>query len=264
MQDDPIEQEQRAALEGMLRRPLSAEENEGFLIVGSRFVDRFGASRIEDLAAIFAVETQAGRRALAASLAQVARQAGPYARFAAEHKVSVIPPVPAYPLFPILGIETLKPAVFRVLDRRNTAMLDAIKSSGSLPLRPRPEGSVLHATPVAHWCAYEAFDTPQETARMLQIKPRWSDCAARATIATSALAGLAFVPYSLDPDDEHTRGLTFHGYFFEGRAQDHAEDGFAVQIGVFGAPPIVKLEEWDTDASVWRQSWPPPRGIRAP
>lgn len=256
MHDDPIEREQRAALMQMLGRPLGDEEEQGFLIVGSRFVDRFGASRILDLAAVFEVQTQSGRDALAASLAFVARRAGPYARFAAEHKVTVIPPVPAYPLFPIVGIETIRRQVFRVLDRRNRTMLDAVKHDGRLPLRPMPQSPVLHATPVAHWCAYEAFEDPDATRCALQIKPGWSDCAARATIETRAIAGQAFVPYSLDPDDEYTRGLTFHGYFFEGRTQDHAEDGFAVQIGVFGAPPVAMLEEWDEASRSWRRSWP--------
>jgi hypothetical protein len=45
MEDDPIHDEQLSTVEEMLGRHLSAPESEGFLIVGNRFVDRFGTGR---------------------------------------------------------------------------------------------------------------------------------------------------------------------------------------------------------------------------
>jgi hypothetical protein len=246
---DPIHDEQLHMLETLLGRALETEEYEGFLIAGSRFVDRFGFSRIADLKDVFRTDTSAGRAALAASLCRIAQDAGPYERYAREHRVTVIPPRPAFPLFPIIGIETIVPRVFRILGSAS-ADAAAAERTGHLPLRPKPDAAVLHETVHAHWCAYESWASPEETAFALQIKPEWSDCRARAVILSRDIADLAFVPYSFDPDDEGTRGLTFHGYFFEGRAQDHAQDGFGVQIAVFGAPPIESLERWEDGG--WR------------
>jgi hypothetical protein len=68
MEDDPIHDEQLAILGALLGRPLSEIEYEGFLIIGSRFVDRFGNSRLGDLAKIFETDRAEGRAALASSL----------------------------------------------------------------------------------------------------------------------------------------------------------------------------------------------------
>ena len=62
--------------------------------------------------------------------------------------------------------------------------------------------------------------------------------------------------YSVDPNDSNTRGLTFHGYFYESITQDHDDvpyeyEGGAVQICVFGAPEVLCLEEWNPDAKAW-------------
>jgi len=78
MTEDPIHDEQLGIIESLLSRTLSAEEYEGFLIVGNRFVDRFGNSRIGDLANIFQTDSPSGKEALAASLSRVAKNLGSY------------------------------------------------------------------------------------------------------------------------------------------------------------------------------------------
>jgi len=159
--------------------------------------------------------------ALAASLRKVADDLGSYDEFAAAYPVTIVPPLPAYPLFPILHLSSFRPTVYRVLNRSNRDLLTQIVSTGRLPLAPHPAAPVLRRTPRGHWCAYEAWATPDETRQALQILPAWSDCAARAIIDTRNLEGQAYVAYSVDPNDADTRGLTFHGYFYETVTQDH-------------------------------------------
>jgi hypothetical protein len=98
---------------------------------------------------------------------------------------------------------------------------------------------------------------PEETSQALQILPEWSDCSIRATIRTTSIVDSSFVAYSVDPNDPGTKGLTFHGYFFEGVTQDHDEapyilPGAAVQICVYGAPRVESLEEWDDALQAWQ------------
>jgi hypothetical protein len=254
MEDDPIHDEQLATLRALLGRPLSDIEYEGFLIVGSRFVDRFGNSRMGDLARIFETDRAEGRAALAASLARVAETLGSYARFAAEYPVTIVPALPSFPLFPIVGIDMIRPVVYRVLDSRSAAAT-YISSTGRLPVLPKPSEPVLRRTPCAHWCSYEKWDTPEETRERLQILPGWSNGEMRAVIRTASIADLAFVAYSVDPNDPETRGLDFHGYFFEGLTRDHDElayAGNAVQICVYGEPEVSVLETWDSGRAEFR------------
>jgi len=256
MEDDPIEAEQLEVLETLLGRRLTQSEFQGFLIVGNRFVDRFGHSRIGELGRVFYTDSPHGRRALAASLARVAATLGSYEQFANAFPVTIIPPLPAYPLLPIVGIETLQPIVYRVLGRGNREV-DHIRATGHLSMRSQPSEAVLRTTPRGHWCAYEKWATPEETSRALQILPEWRDCSVRATIRTTSIADSAFVAYSVDPNDPGTKGLTFHGYFFEGVTQDHDEapyilPGTAVQICVYGAPRVESLEDWDDRLEVWQ------------
>src|SRR3954465_8365977 len=131
MEDDPIEAEQLEVLETLLGRRLTESEFQGFLIVGNRFVDRFGHSRMGELGRVFHTESPHGRRALAASLARVAATLGSYEQFANAFPVTIIPPLPAYPLLPIVGIETLQPIVYRVLGRGNREV-DHIRATGHL------------------------------------------------------------------------------------------------------------------------------------
>lgn len=259
MSDDPIQDEQLQIVEGLLQRNLSASEFEGFLIVNPRFVDRFGGSRIAELGRVYHTDRAEGRKALAQSLTWVATVLGSYEEYAKAYPVTIIPPSPAYPLLPIIGLETVQQEVFRVLDRRKGAILDHVKKTGRLPPIPKPAEPVLRTKPRAHWCAYDAWPTPEDTRKALQILPDWSDCEARATVDTLAIADLAFVAYSLDPNDPGTKGLTFHGYFFEGVAQDHDElayEGNAVQICVYGEPAVKCLEEWNASDGRWQVTWP--------
>lgn len=253
-EDDPIHDEHLAAVEALVGRPLSPLEYEGFLIVGNRFVDRSGNSRIDNLAKVFDTHRIEGKRALAASLEEVARNLGSYDKFAERYPVTIIPPLPAFPLFPIVGVEDIRATVYRILDSRSRSVL-SIKSTNRLPLLELPVEPVLRTPPRAHWCSYEKWHTPDETRRSLQILPEWSNCEARATLRTTSIKGLSFVAYSQDPNDPETRGLKFHGYFFEGLTQDHEEyhySGDAVQICVYGEPLVEILEEWDSVQQAWQ------------
>ena len=254
-----FEQEQRDIVEALLARALAPREDEGFRIVYPRFIDRFGGSRLGELQRIFLTDSEEGRHALAASLRKVADDLGSYAEFEARYPVTIVPPLPAYPLFPILQLASFQPAVHRILSSTRPEAVRHIKATGRLPLIPSPAEPVLRKTPRGHWCAYERWATPEETRRALQILPDWSDCAVRATLDARDLAGLAYVAYSIDPNDPGTKDLTFHGYFYEGVAQDHDDapfeyEGDAVQICVFGEPPVSRLEEWDADRGVWKQA----------
>ena len=258
--EDEFEREQVNILVGLLRRPLSERELEGFRILYPRFIDRYGGSRLGDLQRIFCTDLPAGQEALSASLHKVADDLGSYDEFAAAYPVTIVPPLPAYPLFPVLHLPSFQPTVYRVMNRRNRTTLTQIASTGKLPLIPHPAAPVLRQTPRGHWCAYEAWASPDETRRALQILPAWSDCAARAIINTRNLEGSAYVAYSVDPNDAYTRGLTFHGYFYETVTQDHDDAPYeyhrdAVQICVFGEPEIDCLEEWDEVNQRWEKTW---------
>jgi hypothetical protein len=257
--DDPIHDEQLQVMEQLLGRSLSAPEYQGFLIIGDRFVDRFGNTRIAELGRIFRTDLPAGRASLAASLSQVAGALGSYEAYAAAYPVTIIPPLPAFPLFPIAGIDTFQGEVYRVL-KTNHGAIEHIQRNGRLPLIAKPSEPVLRSAPRGHWCAYEKWPTPAATAQALQILPAWGDCRVRATIHAKAVAGLAYVAYSLDPNDAGTKGLHFHGYFFEGVTQDHDEApyqmaGNAVQICIYGEPDVAHLEEWSESEQAWRQIW---------
>jgi hypothetical protein len=259
-----FENEQLRILEGLVRRALSVAELEGFRIVYPRFIDRFGGTRLTELREIFRTELPEGRAALAASLRRVTETLGSYAEFADRYPVSIIPPQPAYPLFPIVDIASFQSSVYRVLSGTNIQVLNQIRRTGRLPLIPYPLEPVLRTVPRGHWCCYEQWASPDETRQALQILPEWSDCRVRARLMTTDIEGLAFVAYSVDPNDPETRGLAFHGYFYEGLAQDHDDApyeylGHAVQICVFGDPPIQSLEVWQPTSEVWEVTWSHPR-----
>jgi hypothetical protein len=258
--EDTFEDEQRRTVEALLDRPLAPRELEGFRIVYSRFIDRFGGSRLEELRHIFRTDLQEGRLALAASFQRVADELGSYEEFAAKYPVTIIPPLPAYPLFPVVSLASFQPTVYRVLDTKKLEALDRIHRTGTLLPVAKPQEPVLRAVPRGHFCAYRTWATPDDTRRALQILPEWSDCGARATLAAADLDGLAYVAYTVDPNDPDTRGLAFHGYFYEGLTQDHDDrpydfPGEAVQICVFGGPPVQLLEEWDPVAERWEVTW---------
>lgn len=261
--EDEFEAEQRRIVEMLLDRPLDPREIEGFRIVYPRFIDRFGGSRLGELQRIFRTDTAEGKFGLAASLLRVADQLGSYDEFAANYPVTIKPPQPAYPLFPILHLSTFQPTVHRVLGSNNARALSHIRETGRLPLIPQPQEPVLREPPQGHWCAYESWASPEETGNALQILPKWSDCRMRATLDAVDLHGLAYIAYSIDPNDPDTRGLTFHGYFFEGVTQDHDDapyeyTGDAVQICVYGSPRVKYLEEWNAAATRWETTWRSP------
>ena len=258
-----FEHEQLEIVEGLVGRALTSAELEGFRIVYPRFIDRFGGTRLPELQHVFRTHLPAGRAALAESLQRVTQSLGSYDDFAARYPVSIIPPLPAYPLFPIVGIASFQRSVYRVFSSTNIPALTHIRSTGRLAPIAQPAEPVLRSVPRGHWCAYEQWASPDETRRGLQILPEWSDCCARATLATSDIEGNAFVAYALDPNDPETRGLAFHGYFYEGLTQDHDDapydyPGQAVQICVFGDPPIQVLEEWRAESETWEVSWSRP------
>jgi hypothetical protein len=255
-----FENEQLRIVEGLVGRSLTRAELEGFRIVYPRFIDRFGGTRLPELQNVFRTDLPPGRAALAASLRRVAERLGSYDAFAVRYPVTIIPPLPVYPLFPIVDIATFQSSVYRVLSSTNLPALTHIRDTGRLVPVPPPAEPVLRSVPRGHWCAYEAWPNPNETRRALQILPEWSDCEARATLATSDIDGAAFVAYAVDPNDPETRGLAFHGYFYEGLTQDHDDapydyPGRAVQICVFGDPPVQVLEEWRTDSETWEATW---------
>jgi hypothetical protein len=255
-----FENEQLRIVEGLVGTSLAPAEIEGFRIVYPRFIDRFGGTRLPDLQHVFRTDVPTGRAALAESLRRVAETLGSYDAFAARYPVTIIPPRPAYPLFPIAGIATFQASVYRVLSSTRPAAITHIRNTGRLLPIPHPTEPVLRSVPRGHWCAYDAWSSPDETRRALQILPEWSDCRARARLATTDIEGSAFVAYAVDPNDPETRGLTFHGYFYEGLAQDHDDapydyPGQAVQICVFGDPPVQVLEEWQDESGTWEVTW---------
>jgi hypothetical protein len=258
--EDEFENEQRDIVGALLERPLTDREVEGFRIVYPRFIDRFGGTRLGELRRIFCTDLPEGKRALAASLVRVADDLGSYDEFVARYPVTVVPPLPAYPLFPILYLESFKPSVYRVLNSGSHEALKHIKATGRLPFVPLPPAPVLRETPRGHWCAYDRWATPDETRRALQILPTWSDCAVRATLDAHQLKNLAYVAYSVDPNDSGTRGLTFHGYFYEGVTQDHDDapydyEGDAIQICAYGEPEVRCVEEWNIATGQWDTTW---------
>jgi hypothetical protein len=174
-----FENEQLRIVEELVGRSLAPVEHEGFRIVYPRFIDRFGGTRLPELRNVFRSDLPAGRAALAASLRRVAMGLGSYDAFAARYPVTIIPPLPAYPLFPIADIATFQPCVYRVLSSTNLPAMTHIRETGCLLPVPRPVEPVLRSVPRGHWCTYDAWSSPDETRRALQILPEWSDCRAR-------------------------------------------------------------------------------------
>jgi hypothetical protein len=174
--------------------------------------------------------------------------------------VTVIPPRPAFPLFKIVGIETLVTEVYRVLDSAamtpaGEKVIDHVIRTGRLPQLPRQRKPVRRSKPRLHWCSYRKWANPTETARALQILPTWnSDCGLRATISAAAIRNSAYVAFNGDCRDPDNERLRFVGYFYEPLAQDHpALPGGGLQIGVEGAPAVIRLEKWSRRG--WRAIW---------
>src|SRR5689334_23073080 len=115
-EDDPLTREQYDVLERLVGGLLTETAVEGFLIVCSRFVDEFGNHRTSELERIFHTDRPEGRCALVQSLEHMCRWVNGMEGYQRDYPVQIIPARPAFPQFRILGIETLSPVIYRVLD----------------------------------------------------------------------------------------------------------------------------------------------------
>src|ERR1700733_12899477 len=118
---DQITDEQVRVLFTLLGSPVWGEELEGFLVVCSRLVDEFGGHRTQELADIFRTSTTPeGRDVLRQSLRHMNRWVGGLAGYESRYPVTIIPAMPAFPLFKIVGIDRITQTLFRVLDSHHT------------------------------------------------------------------------------------------------------------------------------------------------
>jgi len=261
-EDDPITRDQYDVLEGLMGDLLTETAVEGFLIVCSRFVEEFGDHRTAELARIFHTDRPEGKQALLQSLEHMCQWVGGMEGYERDYPVEIIPAKPAFPQFRIVGIENLSPVLYRVLDSTRTVtrenkepLVDFIVRTGRLPPVPKQLAPVRRDKADFHWCAYEAWPTPQVTREALQILPDWSDCRLRATLRTQDVAHSAYVAFNGDRHrpEKGERELHFYNYFYEPLAQDHPElPGGAVQIAVDGEPPVQTLELFDDESLAWR------------
>jgi hypothetical protein len=268
---DQITDEQVRVLFTLLGSPVWGEELEGFLVVCSRLVDEFGGHRTQELADIFRTSTTPeGRDVLRQSLRHMNRWVGGLAGYESRYPVTIIPAMPAFPLFKIVGIDRITQTLFRVLDSRHTVgspgepVKQFIARTGHLPGVPIQVEPVLRSKPWFHWCSYTAWESPSATQDALQILPEWSDCSLRVSIPASDVSGSAFVAFNGDKDPDNGP-FKFVGYFYELLAQDHPSlpgheleeslPGGGIQIGVDGAPRVSVLEEWSDREHQWDIVW---------
>ncbi len=254
-EDDPILDGQLQTLQDLLVDvDLTPQALEGFLVVCSRFVDEFGNDRIGELANIFHTQHITGRRALLRSLIYMNDWVGGMQGYLSKYPVSIKDKQPAYPLFKIIGIESVTDQLYRVLDATSTVhdstelVKDHILRTGRLPPVPIQKWPVCRSKPIFHWCTYERWDDPQTTREALQILPQWSDCQLRATIPTNKVKESAFIAFNGDSHDK----WCFHQYFYEPLAQDHPPMvGGGPQIALEGSPVVECLEQWNTRLCRW-------------
>jgi hypothetical protein len=259
---DPITDDQVRVLFELLDGLVSDEELEGFLIVCSRLVDEFGNHRTRELADVFRTSTPAGREVLRQSLRYMNRWVGGLAGYESRFPVTIIPAMPAFPLFKIVGIDRIAPTLFRVLDSgaavRGTGepVRLFIPRTGRLPGVPRQSRPVRRSKPWFRWCTYSAWESPSATRDALQILPEWkSDCSLRVSIPASGVSRSAFLAFNGDADPDNGP-LKFVGYFYEPVARDHESlPGGGLQIGVAGAPRASMLEEWSQRQRQWNVVW---------
>jgi hypothetical protein len=254
-EDDPILAAQLKTLQVLLADvSLTAQALEGFLVVCSRFVDAFGHDRVAELADIFQTQHLGGRRALLQSLTYTYRWVGGMQGYLTDYPVSIKPQKPAFPQFKIIGIESVAPQLYRVLDSKrkvygsNELVKDYIVRTGRLPPVPRQSRPVRRTKPRFHWCTYHQFNDPKSTQQALQILPQWSDCQLRALIPTNRVKRSAFVAFNGDSNDK----LCFHQYFYEPLAQDHPPlIGGGPQIGLQGSPVVTGLAQYNGTLCCW-------------
>lgn len=258
---DPIEVEQLAALRELLREEWSQAAEFGFLLIAPRLVDSFGNHRTMDLARFFKTEIAGGRSVLRRSLETYGSQFRSLADFERRFPVTILPPRPAFPVLRIEGIELLSEQLFRVLDSKAAISGEVLKSyiarTGKLPLATPPRSPVRRSKPRSvHWCSYEAWESPEETREALQILPEWSDCRLRATIDAARVLRFVYLPINGDQPDAVKDILHFDSYYYEPVTRDHPTlSGGAVQVAVFGAPPVKILEKWNEEKGEWSVVW---------
>jgi len=253
-EDDPITEAQAKELIDLLGSELTEAAFEGFLVVCSRFVTNFGDHRTFGLFNIFRTHKPEGRRALVRSLEYMCRWVGGMDGYLRNYPVTI--ELPAFPQLKIVGIETLEPWLYRVMDSNTEDRVTHepvklhVKRTGALPAVEFQNVPVVRSKPFYHWCSFETHDTPEQIRDALQILPEWnSDCRLRAKIQTSRVTDLAFVAYNGDRDDK----LKFTGYFYEPLAYDHPPlVGGGTQVSLIGSPPVETLEEWDETSRSWK------------
>ncbi len=200
------------------------------------------------------------KASLRKSLEHVTDWTGGMEAYERDYPVTVNPSNPAFPQLKVIGIEDLAQELYRVLSSTSVVYGSGelaksyILRTGALPPVPVQRLPVLREKPLYHWCSYEKWGTPDLTRDALQILPKWNnDCRLRVTLETAKVATSSYVAFNGDRYDPSDNSLRFYKYFFEPLAQDHIElAGGGPQIGVEGAPPVSKLEEWDESESHWR------------
>ncbi len=251
-----FEEEQREIIEALLERPLGPRELEGFRIIYPRFIDRFGGSRLGELRRVFCTDVPEGKRALAASLS-VADYLASYEEFAARIPSRSCPRCPLHPLFPILHLASFQPHVYRILN----AEVRCVETH-------QGTGGFRRSLFLRRWFCDNAtrpLVRVQQVGDARRHSPRARSCPHGAT----ALRGQHSIPGTCrisptspmsDPNDPDTRGLTFHGYFYEAVTQDHDESPVRIQAmpsrSVLTAQPHVQcLEEWNSVTEQWETTW---------
>jgi hypothetical protein len=289
--NDPITAAQVEIVKDLLGDQWSEKARDGFLVISGRFVDSFGNyERTEELAAVFCTESATGRVALRRSLEKLLDFVGSLQKYEQDYPVLINDPqqgsLPAFPQLPVLDIEKLTPNLYRAMDSKAAVyqtkepIREFISREGRLPPVPSLTGLILRAKPKTHWCSYERYDSPSDTASALQILPEYgNDCTLRATLSTKGLDDSVFVAFNGDTeysDQTSNKNLfqrfrwcrkykkiyKFVGYFVELKTQDHPElPGGGLQVGVVGSPKVVKLEEWNSAESRWSIIWNEPASI---
>lgn len=265
-EDDPISREQAEVLFSLTAGALTEKAMEGFLVVCSRFVDELGHHRTAELGQIFRTDRPEGKRALVESLEFMTDWVGGMDGYLRSYPVTIIPPRPAFPQFKILGIDTLAPRLYRVLDSNavvypsDEPIKDYIQRIGRLPAMPKQTRPVRRTKPRFHWCSYEKWACPETTREALQILPNWSDCRLRANILTEHVKKSAFVAFNGDRQDPTDDTLKFYKYYYEPLAQDHPPHiGGGPQIVLDGAPKVETLEQWHPVNHTWETIWTHPK-----
>lgn len=272
--NDPITAAQVEILGGLLGDQWSEKARDGFLVISGRFVDSFGNhERTLELAALFRTDSMTGRVALRQSLEGLLDFVGSLREYERNYPVLINDPqfgsVPAFPQLPILGIEKITPQLYRTMDSKAAVhqtkepIREFISREGRLPHLPLLTGLILRVKPRIHWCSYERYGTPSDTASALQILPEYrNDCRLRATLPTTGLSDSVFVAFNGDteyPDQDPDKNYRFVGYYVELKTQDHPElPGGGLQVGVVGSPPVLKLEEWKDSEKCWVTVWSDP------